>query len=126
MHSILSDAIPGDSSRYHLPPRNQDRYVAVDVETASAEISSICQIAVVEFVSGSVEGVWHSLINPKTPFATFNVNLHGIDASVVRDAPDFSAVANIVSTLLSGRMVVSHMPFDRISLERAYLRQGMP
>lgn len=126
MHCIPPDTLPRDSSRNQLPPRNQDRYVAVDVETASVDISSICQIAVVEFVSGSVGKVWHSLINPRTPFAAFNINLHGIDASTVRDAPDFSAVVNTLSALLSGRVVVSHMPFDRISLERAYLGQGMP
>jgi len=110
----------------HRLPRGEDGFIALDVETANADISSICQIALVWFAAGQPGDAWHSLVNPREPFASMNVALHGIDAAAVQYAPDFAGVMCAVSALLAGRVVASHMPFDRIAIERACSQHGIP
>ena len=107
-------------------PNDQVGFIALDVETGNADISSICQIAAVRFVAGEAVDVWHSFVNPGEPFAELNVSLHGIDATSVEGAPDFPAVMRTLSALLTGEVVASHMPFDRIAVERACLKHRIP
>lgn len=94
-------------------------FYVVDVETANANPSSICQIAVVRFERGKVADIWQSFVDPKEPFAALNVALHGIDESAVANAPDFSQMTEALSERLSGRVVATHMPFDRIAIQGA-------
>lgn len=107
-------------------PHDAGSFLALDVETANGNISSICQIAVVRFEVGRAVDIWHSFVNPGEPFAALNVAIHGIDASTVQDAPDFPGVMCIISTLITGKVVASHMPFDRIALERASSKYRIP
>ena len=104
----------------------QNSFVALDVETANANVSSICQIAAVSFASGQMVDVWHSFVNPKEPFASFNVSLHGIDVATVHDAPDFPRIQQMLSPLLTGRVVASHMSFDRIAIQQACNKYQIP
>ena len=53
-------------------------FLAVDVETANADYSSICQIGIAKFVDGELIERWVSLINPETYFDPFNTSIHGI------------------------------------------------
>jgi DNA polymerase-3 subunit epsilon len=106
-------------------PLKPDSFLALDVETANSNISSICQIAVVRFEVGKAVDIWHSFVNPGEPFAALNVAIHGINASTVQDAPDFSEVMCTISALLSGKVVVSHMPFDRIAVQGACSKYGI-
>lgn len=103
-----------DRNRCPGPPD----FVAIDVETANANVSSICQIAVVSFARDQVVHEWHSLVNPEEPFAPLNVQLHGIDSLDVRSAPSFPMIAEDVISLMAGNVVASHMAFDRVALER--------
>jgi DNA polymerase-3 subunit epsilon len=96
----------------------QGSFVALDVETANANISSICQIAAVSFVAGQVVDVCHSMIDPEESFAPINVMLHGIDATAVRDAPTFPMFMPKLASLLTGKVVASHMAFDRVAIQR--------
>ena len=59
--------------------------------------------------------IWHSFIDPGEPFAALNVALHGIDAIAVANAPDFPQIIEALSERLSGNVVATHMPFDRIA-----------
>ena len=43
-------------------------FVAIDVETANADLASICQIGIVAFENGSVKESWQSLVNPEDYF----------------------------------------------------------
>jgi DNA polymerase III subunit epsilon len=45
------------------------RFVVVGVETANADLTSICQIGLVAFQEGKVVGVWKSLFDPEDEFA---------------------------------------------------------
>ena len=40
-------------------------FVALDVETANADASTICQIGIVTFTNGAVDGTWSTLIDPE-------------------------------------------------------------
>lgn len=101
-------------------------FIAIDVETANSTISSICQIAVVSFSESRIVDTWQSLINPDVYFEPFNVSLHGIDQVAVDNAPRFPDILATLSALLTGAIVASHMPFDRIALERVCLKYRLP
>ncbi len=102
------------------------RFVAIDVETANADLASICQIGVVSFSNGEVADSWKTLVDPEDEFDAVNVSIHGIDEHSVAGAPRFSDIVGTLQTRLGGHVVVSHLPFDRVALGRAHERYGMP
>jgi len=101
-------------------------FTAIDVETANADLASICQIGVVVFVDGRIWRQWQSLVDPEDEFDGINVSIHGIDESMVQGAPRYGDIATEVAALLTGQVVVSHMAFDRVALSRAQERHGLP
>ena len=50
-------------------------YLALDIETANADYSSICQIGLVEFDNGEILSNWKTLINPQEYFDSFNTSI---------------------------------------------------
>lgn len=62
-------------------------FISLDVETANADVSSICQIGLVEFEGGEVKSRWHTLANPDSFFDPVNVSIHGINQQAVLFAP---------------------------------------
>jgi DNA polymerase-3 subunit epsilon len=100
-------------------------FVALDVETANADLASICQIGVVCFSDGIVESSWTSLVNPEDDFDPVNVSIHGINQESVRDAPRFVEVAPTLINLLSNKTVATHMAFDRVALTRVSEKYGL-
>ena len=102
-----------------------DSFVAVDVETANADMASICQIGVVSFSHGEIVDSWEALVDPEDYFDEVNVSIHGIDEAAVQNAPTLPQVASHIAGSLSGRIVASHMPFDRTSIARALDRYGL-
>ncbi len=94
-------------------------FVAVDVETANADYSSICQIGIAEFEDGQLISKWSSLINPDDYFDPFNTSIHGIKELDVKKSPTFEEVYPELQTRLSNRITVHHMPFDRVAISRA-------
>ena len=93
-------------------------FVAVDVETANADLASICQIGVAKFSNNRIDETWESLINPEDEFDFINVQIHGIDEKMVHAAPTFPEVFEGFRSYLENQIVESHMPFDRIALSR--------
>ena len=94
-------------------------FVAIDVETANADLSSICQVGLASFRNGKLHDQWKSLVNPEDEFDGINVSIHGIDEAKVRLAPIWGAVYPSVCSRLQGNIVVSHTAFDRVALLRA-------
>jgi DNA polymerase-3 subunit epsilon len=94
-------------------------FVVVDVETANADLSSICQVGVASFRDGRLADAWASHVNPKEGFDPINISIHGIDESQVRHAPAWVDVLQHVVSRLQNQISVSHTPFDRLSLSRA-------
>jgi DNA polymerase-3 subunit epsilon len=100
-------------------------FVVIDVETANADLSSICQVGIASFCNGALADAWASLVNPEDYFSSFNVSIHGIDEYLVRDAPTWAEVFPLVASRLEEMIVVSHTPFDRVALERACNRSSL-
>jgi DNA polymerase-3 subunit epsilon len=101
-------------------------FVAIDVETANAKLSSICQVGIATFQNGILVDSWVSLINPEDDFDRTNVAIHGINAARVRNAPIWRTVLPQITARLSERIVVSHTPFDRVAIAQACELIGEP
>jgi DNA polymerase-3 subunit epsilon len=101
-------------------------FVVIDVETASPDISSICQVGIASFRDGELAESWVSLVNPECDFNPFNVSIHGIDEDRVHFAPTWPQIFSQIDARLQDRIVVSHTPFDRHALARACERFELP
>jgi DNA polymerase-3 subunit epsilon len=95
------------------------RFAAIDVETANADLSSICQIGVAIFCNGAHVDSWSSLVDPEDEFDDFNISIHGIDEQTVRGAPTWPEVAETLRRLLMDSVVACHTPFDRAATSLA-------
>lgn len=95
------------------------KFIAIDVETANADLASICQIGLVTFENGNIIERWESLINPDDEFDYINISIHGIDEEKVVGKPYFNEIHTQLQKRLEGNIVVSHMPFDKTALYQA-------
>jgi DNA polymerase-3 subunit epsilon len=95
-------------------------FVAIDVETANADVSTICQLGVAQYRGGILESEWKSLVDPQDYFDPVNVSIHGITELTVQGAPRFSDVAERLRSSLENTTVVCHTHFDRVAIKRAF------
>lgn len=95
------------------------KFYALDVETSNADYSSICQIGIAEFNKGKLVETWETLINPKDYFDWMNISIHGITEEMVENSPTFRDSYDRIKELVENNIVVHHMPFDRIAINRA-------
>ena len=100
-------------------------FAAIDVETANADLSSICQVGVAIFRDGAHTDSWSSLVDPEEEFDSINVAIHGIDARQVRGAPRWSHVAQTLRELIGASVVACHTPFDRAATSLASRKHGL-
>jgi len=101
-------------------------FVALDVETANSLVSSICQIGIAEYASGSLLSEWETLVNPQADFSPWNMQIHGITRGMVAYAPAFPDIYEDLAARMQGKIVVSHTHFDRSSLSRALQLYDLP
>ena len=92
---------------------------AIDVETANADRSTICQIGIVHVRDGQIRNRWASLVDPEDWFDAWNIDIHGISAETVEGAPTLPALDSELRARLGASVVVSHTNFDRVAIERA-------
>jgi len=97
-------------------------FVALDVETANADLSSICQIGLARYEDRRLESSWRSLINPEDEFDPINIAIHGITEEAVKNAPTIPEVANELQRQIASEVVVCHTHFDRVAVSQAFLR----
>ncbi|WP_405229006.1 exonuclease domain-containing protein [Lentisalinibacter sediminis] len=97
-------------------------FIAIDVETANADVSSICQIGIAKFSGGTVVDEWMSYVDPQDYFDPMNVSIHGIDRVTVQGAPRFADLHESLDGFLSGSVTVCHTHFDRVAVEQATTR----
>ncbi len=102
------------------------KYLALDVETANADYSSICQIGIAEFENGKVIDKWSTLINPESYFDPLNISIHRITESDVKNSPTFDKIYGEIKNRLSERITVHHMPFDKVALNRVCEEYQLP
>lgn len=93
-------------------------FVAVDVETANSDVSSICQIGLAVVLSGKIAKVRTKLVDPEDFFDPRNIRIHGIDGTAVQGSPRFRDVYGEIAGHFRG-VVVSHTVFDRTAISRA-------
>ncbi|MHB1271422.1 MAG: exonuclease domain-containing protein [Rhodanobacter sp.] len=101
------------------------RFAAIDVETANADLSSICQVGVAIFQDGAHTSSWSSFVDPEDEFDGFNVSIHGIDERTVKGSPKWPSVAAELRTLLAGTIAACHTPFDRAATTQACDKYGI-
>lgn len=95
-------------------------FVAIDVETANADMSSICQIGLARFVDGQLAEEWCTLVDPEDYFDEVNISIHGIESGMVEGQPKLPQIADRLRSTLEGTVSVCHTHFDRIAIGRAY------
>ncbi len=100
-------------------------FIALDVETANADLSSICQVGIAGFCNGRFHEKWESLVNPEDEFDAINAAIHGIDASMVTGAPTFPLVQQVIWKALTGTVVVTHTSFDQAAMRSVSAKHGL-
>jgi DNA polymerase-3 subunit epsilon len=100
-------------------------FVAIDVETANADMASICQIGIAKYSEGHLAEEWSWLIDPEDYFDFINIDIHGITEEDVVGSPTFPEIVNILGRFLNNEICVSHTCFDRVSLCRASEKYGL-
>jgi len=101
-------------------------FIALDVETANADIASICSIGLVHFRDGQIVGSLNTLINPQDDFDAVNVGIHGITADAVASAPTIEAFYPQLSATLCPSIVIHHTHFDRTALHKVSIKYRLP
>ena len=106
------------------------KFTAIDFETANASMLSACSIGVVEFEDGIPVRETYTLIRPPEEcgkFNWYNVRIHGIKASMVKNAPTFDQVWEQIHTSIEGQLIVCHnATFDTTVLCRLLEYYGYP
>jgi len=100
-------------------------FIAIDVETANADMASICQIGLAKFENGILSDEWKTYVDPEDYFDFFNISIHGIDEFVVEGAPKFPELIDTLRSYLENAVVVCHTHFDRVAMNQASQRYGI-
>jgi len=96
----------------YVPPDGNYRFIALDVETANKWHGSICQIGLATVDAHGRMQTYSTFINPMDDFDEFNIQLHGIDAATVRNAPTFATAMRHLANVLRRQPIISHSSFD--------------
>ncbi|WP_293452312.1 exonuclease domain-containing protein [Planktotalea sp.] len=102
------------------------RFIAIDVETAAYETSSICQIGLAFVGFGGTIETFSTYVDPCIRFADGNTRLHGIDAQTVRAAPTFAQILPQLREVLEAHPLVQHSRFDEKAFDGACRLAGLP
>ncbi|MEM0976492.1 MAG: exonuclease domain-containing protein [Pseudomonadota bacterium] len=102
------------------------RFVAVDVETANEDNSTICQIGVACVDRSNTIQTFSILVDPDVEFSDFNVSVHGITEDLVAGAPLFPEVLASLRAFLERNILIQHSPFDRRAFDAACALYGEP
>lgn len=96
-------------------------FVSIDFETANEKRFSPCAIGVVVANESDIIDEYYSLINPLMEFNSFNINIHGITADDVNNAPTFPELWPELEKYLSNNLVVAH----NASFDMSVIRQTL-
>ena len=99
-------------------------FIALDVETANADMSSICALGLVHFKNGQVFKDVSTLIDPEDHFDPINISIHGIRPEDVSGKPKMSMVYPALLANLKNCVVVHHGNFDPNAMRRVAQRHN--
>ena len=91
---------------------------AIDVETANADRSSICQIGIVRVERGEIGRRWQTLVNPETWCDPWNSKIHGIRKEGVAGSPLMPQIWGEIERRVRDSVLVCHTAFDLGALRR--------
>nr|WP_321982484.1 exonuclease domain-containing protein [uncultured Cohaesibacter sp.] len=94
-------------------------FIAIDVETANADQSSICQIGITRVIDGAIANSVASLVDPQAYFDPISISIHGIQSEDVDQAEKLHMMLPKLLDALRDRIVISHSAFDRVAITRA-------
>jgi DNA polymerase-3 subunit epsilon len=100
-------------------------FAAIDVETANADMSSICAVGIAKFKDGAFTEEWYSIINPQDYFDDINVSIHGINENMAKSAPTYGQVVTTINHTLRDLVTVTHTQFDRVAIHQTSRRFGV-
>jgi len=99
-------------------------FIAIDVETANANMSSICQIGIAKYIDDQLVDEWVSLIDPEDYFDFINTEIHGITEEDVIGSPTLPDVIEVLGGFMNNNICVCHTHFDRVSIKQALTKYG--
>jgi len=97
-------------------------FIALDVETANEDYSSICQVGLAFVENGEVTGCWGTYVNPQCRFT--NTRIHGINEETVVEAPKIDQVFRQLKATFEGHLVAHHTHFDRTAITKVSKKLG--
>lgn len=104
------------------------KIVAIDFETANNKMASVCSVGIAVMEDGVIIDHYYSLIKPEenvSYFSPYNIRIHGITASDVKDAPTFSEIYRELIEYFEDAVIVAHNArFDMNCLKQACLNTG--
>ena len=105
----------------------KENFVAIDLETATSDRSSICQIGITEVVDGKPLEPRSWLVKPEgNHYDPMNIWIHGITPEDTQNSPSFPEVWKEVQPYLQNKIVVAHnTSFDMYALRDAFNKYGV-
>lgn len=102
-------------------------FIALDVETANREPTSICAIGAVKVIDGIIADSRYSLVCPEPNYHSYAcTRVHGLTADDTFDAPSFGTVWQQWQPWLSGFTLVAHnAAFDSRCIRAACRMYGL-
>lgn len=103
-------------------------FVAMDFETANRYPESACSLALVLVRNNKIIDQFYTVINPQMSFDSRNIQIHGITAADVADAPTMEEVWPKIKALYQpGMLVAAHnIRFDSNVLKQSLARYDIP
>lgn len=105
----------------------KENFVAIDLETATSDRSSICQIGITEVVDGKPLEPKSWLVQPEgNRYDSMNIWIHGITPEDTQNSPSFPCVWKDVQPYLQNKIVIAHnTSFDMYALRDAFIKYGL-
>lgn len=105
----------------------KENFVSIDIETATSDRSSICQIGITEVVDGKPLEPRSWLVKPDgNHYDSMNIWIHGITPEDTKDSASFPEVWTEVQPYLQNKIVVAHnTSFDMYALRDAFNKYGV-
>jgi DNA polymerase-3 subunit epsilon len=107
------------------PSINQNKFIAIDFETANHRRNSICQIGMICFENNEEGFTLDTLIDPEEEFHEFIINIHKIQPSMVIGAPKFYEVYENITNQCENTVIVSWTDFDKQCFEKAMKKYSL-
>jgi len=97
-------------------------FIAIDIETANVDLSSICQIGLATYKDKELSDEWKTYVDPEDEFDPINISIHGIDEDTVKGAPTIRDIAEKITAKLACKTIISHTAFDRVALHQSFTK----